>query len=97
MKVVAIDRNTLLDGILLPVIVERAFKSLPAALQKIYINSKTQHKQLEVGLDLKLGFYIIDRLSGYEIKLLWWENQHLRPQGVAIESLPNDLDKSWND
>lgn len=84
MKVVKIDHVTLLSGVLLPVIVERTFRSLPAELQEIYISNKTPDRQLEVGLNMKLGFYIIERLPGNKVQLLWWEYSSFKSRVMII-------------
>lgn len=94
MKAEEIDPNTLLEGILLSLIVEQTFQSLPKELQSIYLTYKTQGKHLEVGLDVKLGFYIIERLSENEVQLLWWEYHRFKPKITMVKSISTNVNSS---
>lgn len=75
MKVKHITQYTLTENVLPDIIVQRTLGQLPSDLKKMYLHKKGEGTKVEVGLDMQLGFYLIQYAHGYQVELLWWENQ----------------------
>lgn len=82
MKARKIKSFTLTENVLPDIIVERTFYDLPEALQKVYHEKKSEGIKIAIGLDMDLGFYLI-QASPHQIKLLWWEN-HFYAKKVLV-------------
>jgi hypothetical protein len=70
-----INRKSLLENLLPNVIVQRTLGQLPVELKKLYLAKTEQGLKVSIGLDMKLGFYMIEQGNALQVELLWCENQ----------------------
>lgn len=70
-----INRKSLLENLLPNVIVQRTLGQLPVELKKLYLAKTAQGLKVNIGLDMKLGFYMIEQGNALQVDLLWCENQ----------------------
>lgn len=70
-----INRKSLLENLLPNVIVQRTLGQLPVELKKLYLAKTEQGLKVNIGLDMKLGFYMIEQGNALQVDLLWCENQ----------------------
>jgi len=76
MKIKKISHQVLTDNLLPDIVIERTLEKLPDELKALYLQKKmTDNKQVRVGLDIQLGFYLIEYQSFRQAELLWWENK----------------------
>lgn len=76
-----INRKSLLENLLPNVIVQRTLGQLPVELKKLYLAKTEEGLKVSIGLDMKLGFYMIAQGNALQVDLLWHENK--TKKGVA--------------
>lgn len=70
-----INRKSLLENLLPNIIVQRTLGQLPIELKKLYLTKIEAGAKVSIGLDMKLGFYMIEQHNALNVELLWCENQ----------------------
>ena len=70
--------HTLSTNTLPEIIVNRTFNRLPQELRTNYLNQQKTGNEVAVGLDLKLGYYLLKYTATDTAELLWWENQTIQ-------------------
>ncbi|HAS43195.1 MAG TPA: hypothetical protein DCS93_22135 [Microscillaceae bacterium] len=75
MKIKKISHQILTDNLLPDIVIERTLEKLPNELKALYLQNKVAGKQVRVGLDMQLGFYLVEYESFRQAELLWWENK----------------------
>jgi len=73
-----INTRSLLTNIFPEIIINRTFNKLPSKLKTHYLKHQQSGNQVAIGLDVKLGFYLIKHSEVGKVELVWWENQDLK-------------------
>lgn len=75
MKVKKISHQILTDNLLPEIVIQRTLEKLPIELRKLYVQRRNAGDEVEIGLDIQLGFYLIKQKPIRQVELLWWENK----------------------
>ena len=75
MKVKKISHQILTDNLLPEIVIQRTLEKLPIELRKLYVQKRSAGDEVEIGLDMQLGFYLIKQKPIRQVELLWWENK----------------------
>ncbi|OJJ19457.1 hypothetical protein BKI52_21860 [marine bacterium AO1-C] len=75
MKIKKISHQILTDNLLPDIVIERTLDKLPKDLKELYLQKKKTGIQVGVGLDMVLGFYLVECQPIRQVELLWWENK----------------------
>ncbi len=70
-----ISHQVLTDNLLPDIVIERTLEKLPRDLKVLYLQKKATGTRIGVGLDMQLGFYLLEYQPIRQVELLWWENK----------------------
>lgn len=75
MSKITLNYQSLLNDVLPEIIINRTFNNLPGELQRLYREQSQGKEKIAIGLDIRLGFYMLKYKNQTEVELVWSENQ----------------------
>ena len=74
MKNVEINQAVMKKSLLPEILVDHTFNQMPYQLKALYEEKKQQGLQVNIGLDINLGFYLVEVKNTTKLEMLWYEN-----------------------